>query len=497
MSQLSCQLPEPIQAGTAAACQPMKPMMTAATELSFLDSVNRMYDQAAATLSLPAGLATLIKRCQAVYQVRFPVPIRGQIQVFTGWRAIHSEHRLPSKGGIRYAPEVDQDEIEALAALMSYKCALVDVPFGGSKGGLCIDPRVYSENELELITRRFTEELANKGFISPSVSVPAPDMGTGPREMAWIADEYRRRFPNDINAIACVTGKPATQSGIRGRVEATGRGVQYGLREFFRQPEDVARAGLAGDLAGKRVVVQGLGNVGYHTAKFLQEEDGCQIIAIIERDGALVSENGLPVEAVAQHLRAKGSVQGFPGARYEPSGRVALELECDLLIPAALENQVTSANAPRIRARLIAEGANGPLTFAANEILRQRGVVIIPDVYLNAGGVTVSYFEWIKNLSHIRFGRMDRRLDEMRGARIIEVIEHMAGRPVPPELVSKVKYGADELDLIRSGLDDSMRRAYQEIRETWHSRPAVPDLRTAAYVVAIEKIARAYREMGV
>lgn len=466
-------------------------------KISFLESVNHMFERAAALLQLRPGFTDLMKNCRGVYQVRFPVEIRGEIRIFTGWRAVHSEHRLPTKGGIRYAPVVDQDEAEALAALMSYKCAVVDVPFGGSKGGLSIDPKAFSEEELELITRRYAQELIRRGFISPSLNVPAPDMGTGSREMAWIADEYRRLCPSDINAIACVTGKPPSQSGIQGRVEATGRGVQFALREFFRHPEDVARAGLEGGLQGKRVIVQGFGNVGYHTAKFLQEEDGVRLVALIEREGALCSEAGLPIEQVAQFRREHKTLQGFPNARFEPNGSAVLEADCDILIPAALENQITSANASRIRAKLIAEAANGPVTFTADEFLREHGKIILPDFYLNAGGVTVSYFEWIKNLSHIRFGRMDRRLDEMRGERIVELVETMVGKKVPAELAHKVKHGAEELDLVRSGLDDTMRKAYQEIREVWHRRPQVGDLRTAAFVVAIEKIARSYEEMGV
>ena len=465
-------------------------------EISFLDSVNSMFDRAAANLDLPPGLGDLIKRCLAVYQVRFPVEIRGHIRVFTGWRAIHSEHRLPTKGGIRFAPVVDQDDVEALAALMSYKCAIVDVPFGGSKGGLCINPKEYTVEELEVITRRFANELARRGFISPSLNVPAPDMGTGSREMAWIADEYRRLYPSDINAIACVTGKPVSESGIAGRVEATGRGVQYGLREFFRYPKDVARAGMSGDLAGKRIIVQGLGNVGYHSAKFLQEDDGARIIAIIERDGALIDERGLIVEEVAEYKRIHGGLQGFPGGQFVENGQAILEEECDVLIPAAMENQITTENAPRIRAKLIAEAANGPITFAADDYLRHSDKVIIPDVFLNSGGVTVSYFEWIKNLSHIRFGRMDRRMHEMRGGHIIEVIESMVGKKVPENMARKVKFGADEIDLIRSGLDDTMRKGYQEIRDVWND-PKVTDLRTAAFMVGIQKIARHYLEMGI
>ncbi len=465
-------------------------------EISFKESIDRMFDRAAATLDLPPGLAEHIKICNSVYQIRFFVKFRDGYKTFVGWRAVHSDHRLPVKGGIRYALSVTQDDVEALAALMSYKCAIVDVPFGGSKGGLSIYPRDYTEAELERITRRFAQELIEKGYISPSLNVPAPDMGTGPREMAWISDTYRMLYPNDINAVACVTGKPVTQGGIRGRVEATGRGVQYALREFFRHPEDVARAGLQGSLEGKRVVVQGIGNVGYHTAKFLAEEDGARIVGIIERDGAVLSEKGLPVDRVSDHKREHGGIKGMSGVTFVEDGCSVLEADCDILIPAALEGQITMENAPRIRASLIAEAANGPITFEADNYLRERGKVILPDIYLNAGGVTVSYFEWIKNLSHIRFGRLDRRHEEMRGRQIIETIETMVGRKVPDHLRSQLTQGADEFDLVRSGLDDTMRQAYNEIREIFLRRDNVPDLRTAAYVVAIEKIARAYQELG-
>ncbi len=470
---------------------------TTGSECTFLDSVYKMYDQALACLSLPHGLPEKLKQCHAVYQVRFPVEIQGKIEVFTGWRAVHSEHRLPSKGGIRFAPVVEQDEVEALAALMSFKCAIVDVPFGGSKGGLRINPQHYKDSELEQITRRFARELAQRGFISPAINVPAPDMGTGSREMAWIADTYQRMNPTDINALACVTGKPPTQGGIQGRVEATGRGVQYGLREFFRHEEDVRMAGLSGGLAGKRVIVQGLGNVGYHAATFLQHEDNCKIVGIVEWDGALYNHDGLSVETVAAYKYANGGIKGYPDAEYVEDGLSLLEAECDILMPAALEGQITRENAARIKAPLIAEAANGPVTFEADEILRSRGTVILPDLYLNAGGVTVSYFEWIKNLSHIRFGRMERRHEENRSQQMLSVIEQMTGQSVPPSLAREFISGADELDLVRSGLDDTMCKAYREIREVFWNREEVNDLRTAAFIVAIQKIARTYIEMGI
>ena len=461
---------------------------------TFLSSVESMLDRAIGLMDLPPGLGEVLQRCRAVYQMRFPVKIAGKWQVFEGWRANHSEHLLPTKGGIRYAPEVDQEEVEALATLMTFKCAIVDVPFGGAKGGLKIDPRQYERHQMERITRRFTLELDKRGFISPSQNVPAPDMGTGAREMAWMADTYRTLHPDDIDAIACITGKPPQMGGIRGRVQATGRGVQYSLREFFCHPEDVEAAGLDEGLAGKRVVVQGLGNVGYHAGKFLQEEDGCKIVAIIERDGALRSPNGLPVEEVRQYITANGGVKGFAGAEYLEDGPKALEDECDILVPAALEGQITSENASRIEAKLIAEAANGPVTAEADAMLLEAGKVILPDMYVNAGGVTVSYFEWTKNLAHMRFGRMGRRLMQMRSEAAMELLETVLKTQVPDEFAKAFQQEADERNLVLSGLEDTMREAYGGIREVWRSRDDVPDLRTAAYILAIGKVAHHHNE---
>lgn len=456
-----------------------------------------MFTRAAAHVDLPPGLAEHIRQCNVVYQLRFPVYIRGEYRTFRAWRAVHSEHRLPTKGGIRFSPHVSQGEVEALAALMSYKCAIVDVPYGGAKGAVELDPREYTEEELERITRRFAADLIRKARLSPSIDVPGPDMGTGPREMGWILDVYKTFHPDDVNAAAVVTGKRPTASGIRGRHEATGRGLQYALREFFRHPDDVKKAGLEGGLEGKRIIVQGLGNVGYHVAKFLQEEDGAKIIGIVEWDGALVDENGLDVESVKQHIMEHGGVKGYGGATYVENGASVLEAECDVLIPAALEGQITEENAPRIKAKVVLEGANGPTTAGADEILRRRGVFIIPDVYANAGGVTVSYFEWIKNLSHIRFGRLERRFEEMRGQQVIQALEELTGQPVPQSIRDVLTSAAGELDLVRSGLDDTMRNAYNEIKETLARRPEAEDMRTAAYMLAIEKISRAYLEHGV
>lgn len=464
---------------------------------SFLDSLDHMVDRAVMAIDLAPDVAGAIKACNAVIQIKFPVKIRDKVQVFTGWRAVHSTHRLPAKGGIRFAPFVDQGEVEALAALMTYKCAIVDVPFGGSKGGLLIDPRQFDRDEMQLITRRFTLELVRKGFLSPATNVPAPDMGTGQREMAWMADTYKHLYPEDINYTACVTGKPVAHGGIQGRTEATGRGVQYALREFFRQAEMREESGLEGGLAGKRIVLQGFGNVGYHAAKFLQEEDDCCITGILDRHGMLHNANGIVVEEAYRYRVENTTFKGFAGGTYEESGALGLESECDILLPAAVEGQITADNASRIQARLIVEAGNGPVTFEADQILNKRGIVIIPDVYVNAGGVVVSYFEWIRNLSHIRFGRMQRRFDEMRGHYQIEALERLTGKAVPVTLKDKIDVGASELDLVRSGLDDSMRQAFQGILETRARNPQITDLRTAAFALAIDKIARSYLDIGV
>lgn len=471
--------------------------MTTINEPTFRESVDLMVDRAISVIGLDEGTATAIKSCAAVLQVQFPVKIRGKTEVFTGWRATHSTHRLPSKGGIRYAPYANQDEVEALASLMTYKCAIVDVPFGGSKGALLIDPEQYERDELEMITRRFSHELIRKGFLSPSTNVPAPDIGTGQREMAWIADTYKHLHPEDINYIACVTGKPLHHGGIQGRVEATGRGVQYAIREFFRHPMDITKANLAGSMDGKTCVIQGLGNVGYHAAKFLSEEDGVIITAVIERDGALINDEGINIEDLYNHIIDHGSITNFPGAKLIENGIQVLEKPCDILIPAALESQITLENAERIQAKLIVEAANGPITYGADEILNKKGIFIIPDAYANAGGVTVSYFEWIRNISHIRLGRMQKRHDETQGMQMAAMLEELTGSTISENLKKAVAHGADEQDLVRSGLDDTMRVAYQEIRETLNKNDKITDFRTASYVTSINKIARSYLDIGV
>ena len=341
--------------------------MAKTAEPTFRDSVDIMFNKAVRLLDLPEGLEQKIRVCNSTYKVNFGVKLRGKIYTFTGYRSVHSEHKEPVKGGIRFATSVDQNEVEALAALMTYKCALVEAPFGGSKGGLHIDPREWEADELERITRRFAYELIKRDLINPSQNVPAPDMGSGEREMAWIADQYRRMNTTEIDSDACVTGKPLNAGGIAGRVEATGRGVQYALREYFRHPEDVREAGMEGTLEGKTIIVQGLGNVGFHAAKFLSEDDGAKITAVLEFDGSIENDDGIDIEALKQHIVENGGVKGFKGGKYHEPSFALLEKECDILIPAAMEGVINAENADRIKSKLIIEAANGPITATADD----------------------------------------------------------------------------------------------------------------------------------
>ena len=467
------------------------------SNISFYESVQRNFEKAAQYSGLPSGLLEQIKVCNAVYQMRFPVRIGEEFEVIEAYRVQHSHHRLPTKGGIRYDLGVNQDEVMALAALMTYKCAIVDVPFGGAKGGIRINPKKYTEKQLENITRRYTAELIRKNFIGPGIDVPAPDYGTGSKEMAWIVDTYASMKHGDIDAAACVTGKPVTQNGITGREEATGRGVFYGLRELLSIEDDMKKVGLTTGMAGKKIIVQGLGNVGSYSAKICQEEGNATIICIAEWDGAVYNADGLDIAALIKHRNATGSIKNFPGATNIADSKEAIEMECDVLIPAALENQITAENAPRIKAKIIAEAANGPVAFEAEEILLKKGIIILPDMYLNAGGVTVSYFEWLKYLSHMRFGRMEKRFDHNTYQNLVSLVERMTGKTIGESEKNFLTKGADEIDLVRSGLEETMVNSFHQIREVYLSRPEINDYRTAAFLCALNKISSDYLSLGI
>ena len=464
---------------------------------NFLASVDRYFEKAAAATDHPKGLLQQIKICNSVYSFQFPIRQGDGYKVIKGWRAEHSHHKLPVKGGIRYSEHASEDEVIALATLMSYKCAIVDVPFGGAKGAIKINPQNFSVEDLERITRRYTTELIRKNFIGPAIDVPAPDYGTGPREMAWIADTYLAFHSEQIDALGCVTGKSVPQGGIRGRTEATGLGSYYGLREACSHAEDMSKLGLEPGMGGKTFVVQGLGNVGYYVAKFCTEDGGAKLIGVAEYEGSIHKVDGIDLEKLMAHRKETGSIMGFEGATDLPNREAALELECDILIPAALENQIHRKNAANIKAKIIGESANGPVTADAEKILEEKGVMIIPDVYINAGGVTVSYFEWLKNLSHVRFGRMGKRFEQGAYDRILNIIEKETGRSLSPEERKAVARGADEKDLVYSGLEETMITSYNQIREIRLGNDKVDNLRTAAFVNAIDKIATVYMELGI
>lgn len=471
--------------------------MSAENEYSFFQSVEKSFDKAAKFTKWDPGILEQIKACNSVYQMRFPIKRdNGTIEVIEAYRVQHSQHKSPCKGGIRFSDEVNQDEVMALASLMTYKCAIVNVPFGGGKGGIKINPHKYSIYELEKITRRYTSELVKKNFIGPGIDVPAPDYGTGEKEMAWIVDTYASLKPGEIDAAGCVTGKPITQGGVRGRKEATGMGVFFGIREVCNMPTVMEKLGLTTGVAGKTVIVQGLGNVGYHSAKFFRE-NGAKVIAIAEHNGAIYNPEGLNEDEVFQHKLTTGNVLNFPGATNFDKTTDALEFECDILIPAALENVINASNAPRIKAKIIGEAANGPCTPEADEIFIQKGILCVPDMYLNAGGVTVSYFEWLKNLSHVRYGRMEKRFTENMNTRILAQIEELSGKKVSDTEKKFILHGADEQDLVHSGLEETMISATREIVAIWQNNPDIPDMRTAAYVSAINKVATSYAELGI
>jgi len=466
-------------------------------EVSLHATVSRQFEKAAAALKFPEYLLRQIKTCNNIYEFHFPVRVGKRLQMFTGWRAEHSHHRKPLKGGIRYNENVSADEVKALAALMTYKCALVNVPFGGSKGAVRVNPYTTPVEVLERITRRYTAELCWKGFIGPGINVPAPDMGTGEREMAWIADTYDGLHHGEIDNFACVTGKPVSQGGIAGRTEATGRGVVCGVREALSHEEDLKVHGLTPGLEGKRIVVQGYGNVGSHAARIFHEEEGARIIAIGEWNGWLHNEDGIDLAKLEEWRAETGSMLGFPGAKTHEDPPRVLEVECDILVPAAMQDQITLANVERLRCRMLAEGANGPTTPAAEEFLLRNDVLILPDIYLNAGGVTVSYFEWTKNIGHMRFGRMAKRLEGVKESRMISAIERVTGGAFEPAERRLFGRGADEIDIVRSGLEGTMVDAYREIRAVHKRTRQIRDLRTAAFAVAIEKVAHSYEDLGI
>ncbi|WP_375579588.1 Glu/Leu/Phe/Val dehydrogenase [Marivirga tractuosa] len=465
-------------------------------EYSLFEDVCSFVDDAAQHMELHPGLLDQIKQCNSIYKFHFPIRMEdGSYQVVKGYRVQHSHHKLPTKGGIRYSEMVNEQEVMGLSALMTYKCAMVNIPFGGAKGGVNIDPLKFNTRQLEKVTRRYTSELIKKKFIGPAIDVPAPDYGTGAREMAWIVDTYEAFNPEAINAKACVTGKPLSQHGIEGRTEATGMGVYIGIREAVSVEEDMKALGLTTGLKDKKVIIQGLGNVGFYSAKYLTEA-GAKVIGVAEWNGGIWDEEGIDIEALKSYQVEHKSFKGYGKGKFVENSVEIMEYDCDILVPAALENQITGENAPRIKAKIIGEAANGPITKEAEKILLDKDILVIPDMYLNAGGVTVSYFEWLKNLSRVSFGKLEKRYDMEKYKFLIDSIETATGDAFNQEQRDAIVKGASERDLVISGLEETMVTAYHDMNEK-RKEKKLKSLRTAAFILAIDRIAVSYTDMGI
>lgn len=412
-----------------------------------------------------------LREVESVVEFNLKVPSDdGREMIIQAFRAQHSTHKTPTKGGIRYDPDVNQDEVKALAILMSFKCSMIDVPFGGAKGGVCIDPSQYSEAELERITKAYARALNNKGMMIPAKDVPAPDMGTGEREMAWMFDEYHSMHPEDINAAGCVTGKPIHLGGINGRTQATGEGVYYAAKEFYENDKFHNRyicQNSQSDLAGTSVIVQGFGNVGYHAARIFKDRSNVKIVGIIEYNGEIYDPNGIDVEDVYKWMHNEG--RGKPFSEYpKAEARQDLAFEkCDILLACAKESVITKENAHLINAKMIVEGANGPITPEADQILQSREIVVVPDLYANAGGVFVSYMEFLKNLQHHSFVRM---------------------KTYPPDLQDTQIKLTEEM-VVSASLEYTMMRGASSIIKRLQDKDE-PDfnLRRAAYIKALTKV---------
>jgi glutamate dehydrogenase (NAD(P)+) len=455
------------------------------------------------------GVMAALRPCNHVLQISFPLRRdNGDYEMITGWRAQHSHHRLPCKGGIRYWKHANADEVQALAALMTWKCACVDVPFGGGKAAIQIDTSDYSEHELEQITRKFTTELAKKGFIGPSIDVPAPDMYTGEREMAWMANQYgQTQGYGDLNYAACVTGKPISQGGVHGRVSATGRGVFHGIDIFMNDRETMIKLDMKPGIEGKTFIMEGFGNVGYHTARHLKKKSGV-MVGVREWDGQLWNPNGIDPVALGDYKLAHGTINGFPGAESVPLDDSIITREADILCPCACEKTISADNAKDIKAKVIAEGANGPITPKGHEILVANGRMVLPDLYMNAGGVTVSYFEWLKNLNHVSYGRLLFKYQEEANLDLLDSVqkslEDKFGSPgtrahipiVPTKAFQEKIHGASEKDIVQSGLEYTMERAGHRILDIAKEYDLGLDFRTAAFISSIEKIFTTYNEAG-
>ena len=464
---------------------------------TFTENVNLMVARAVGKSKFSKDFISLLSKNHSTIKINFPVMIKNKTEMFTGYRSVHTLHKLPSKGGIRYASSVNPSTIEALAALMTYKCAVVEVPFGGSKGGLVIDKTKFNYNDIQRISKKFSIELTKSGFLSPAENVPAPDIGTGAQEMAWFVEGYKSLHPHDINHQACVTGKPVEIGGIVGRDEATGRGVTESLLEFFRHKKEIINSKLNGNLSDNSIVIQGLGKVGFHFLNSLYElYPSAKVTSIIEHNGSVTDNNGIDLANFIKQFKKTKDIKKIKikGCKFNSNNNL-LDFPCDIFVPCAKENVVDRIIAKKIQTKLIIEAANGPVTFNADQILTQRGIMVLPDIYVNAGGVVVSYFEWVKNISQIRFGRLRKRFEEDRERHIVEAIERSSEAKLPSYLRQKIVHGASELDYVRSGLEDAMRNAFIDIC-TIKNKLKLKSYRDATYILALTRLEKTHIDLG-
>lgn len=479
---------------------PKGPVKDEQQEPRFLEMVKMHFDKAAKYTNVSPDLLSYIKECDTV--VRFNIPLQkddGTLEILTCYRAQHSHHKLPVKGGTRYADNVSISEVEALAGLMTYKLACADIPFGGAKGGIRMNPRKYSRGEIERATRRYTLELAKKGFIGASIDVPGPDMGTDQQIMTWMKDTYTAIYGDrDINAEGCVTGKYLRHGGIQGRNESTGLGVYYGIRELLNRDDFVSRVKMPKGIEGKTFVVQGYGAVGGWGSKFLHK-DGGKIVGIVEWDCAIANPEGFDPDHVTEWKNQHGTLKNYPNAKKKEISdpQKFLELECDVLIPAAVERSIHKFNAPNLKCKVVAEGANGPTTVWGEEICEKKGILNIPDLLLNVGGVTVSYFEWLKNLQHVSAGKLTKRWEEQSKKHLYEFIKgkkydatEFGGPGSPDEL-----RGAKEIDIVYSGLEEIMCGSINSHYDQALDKNC--SMRNAGFASAIEKVANSIKESGI
>lgn len=465
-------------------------------EATFLENTESYFNEACKYIKGKEDILDYIKKPKVSTEFHFPlVRDNGKIEVLKAFRVQHSVHVLPTKGGTRYSDHIDLQETKALATLMTFKLSVHGIPFGGAKGGIQLDPSKYSINELCRATRRYTIELAKKKMIGSGIDVPGPDLGTDSRTMNWMKDAICTYYgENDLFAAGCVTGKSIEHGGIDGRTESTGLGVYYGIRETFENSYITEKLNVHKGLKDKTFIVQGLGNVGYWASNFLTNS-GAKLIGVVEHNSAIYNKGGLNLNELYDYKIKNGTLAGFSGgesySKENDCPMKIMEKECDILIPAAIENSISSKNVDNIKCKVVAEAANGPTTYEADKRLRERGILVLPDLVLNAGGVTVSYFEWLKNIDHKEMGLLTRRWERNSKQNLYKLLggKHESGQPTTGALD-----GASEKQIVYSGLEEIMCKTIKNMFDLAHEEQL--SYRIAAYKIAINRVVGVYETAG-